>query len=269
MSANDPRRHRAVDRGRKRHAPRRCCGTFCTCSARTRRSRRSVPGACLLQVASGSAPKLFEPVVPFTQFQTISRMMPMPVKAMSSHHPVRSRSCRRRTETATPGSSSAKDITTPIRPVPMAPPMMPPHQVCKSRKQNPIPKLRTRCAARESDVIVETRFDRFAEVHCPASELRRRHLSGTNRYFDRAESDIKTIAAVHSQCRIWVKSGHFAMRAPCPLYPPTAFFVTQEEAGAANTLFAPNSARNFRPWRVTKINEPHGYFKNPRARSCL
>jgi hypothetical protein len=146
--------------------------------------------------------------------------------------------------------------------------MMPPTN-CKSRKQNPIPKLRARCAARESDVIVETRFDRFAEVHCPASELRRRHLSGTNRYFDRAESDIKTIAAVHSQCRIWVKSGHFAMRAPCPLYPPTAFFVTQEEAGAANTLFAPNSARNFRPWRVTKINEPHGYFKNPRARSCL
>src|SRR5450759_2354118 len=35
----------------------------------------------------------------------------------------------------------------------------------------------------------------------PDPKLRRRHLTGLNEYFDRAETGIKTIAAVHSQCR--------------------------------------------------------------------
>jgi hypothetical protein len=40
----------------------------------------------------------------------------------------------------------------------------------------------------------------------PAPKLKRRHHNGSNEYFDRAETGIKTIAAVHSQCRSWVKS---------------------------------------------------------------
>ena len=34
------------------------------------------------------------------------------------------------------------------------------------------------------------------------------HRIGLIEYFDRGETGIKTIAAVHSQCRSWVKSRH-------------------------------------------------------------
>ena len=37
-------------------------------------------------------------------------------------------------------------------------------------------------------------------------KLKSQHRIGSNEYFDRAESGIKTIAAVHSQCRRWVIS---------------------------------------------------------------
>jgi hypothetical protein len=55
-----------------------------------------------------------------------------------------------------------------------------------------------------------------------ASKLKRRHLSGLNEYFDRGYTDIKTIAAVHSQSRCWVKSDGSPMSALLPLYPPKA-----------------------------------------------
>ena len=51
-------------------------------------------------------------------------------------------------------------------------------------------------------------------------ELRRRHLIGSNDCFDRGvETGIKTIAAVHSQCPLWVISGHMQCNRQCPLYP--------------------------------------------------
>ena len=37
--------------------------------------------------------------------------------------------------------------------------------------------------------------------------LSRQHLSGSNEYFDGADTDTKTIAAMHSQCPLWVISG--------------------------------------------------------------
>jgi hypothetical protein len=40
-----------------------------------------------------------------------------------------------------------------------------------------------------------------------APMLRRWHLNGQTIALIRAEIGIKTIAAVHSQCRLWVKSG--------------------------------------------------------------
>jgi TPR repeat protein len=33
------------------------------------------------------------------------------------------------------------------------------------------------------------------------------------------ETDIKTIAAMHSQCPLWVKSRHMQCKKPCQLYP--------------------------------------------------
>jgi hypothetical protein len=35
-------------------------------------------------------------------------------------------------------------------------------------------------------------------------KLRRQHLIGSNECFDRGQTGIKTIAAVQSQCRLWV-----------------------------------------------------------------
>jgi hypothetical protein len=42
-----------------------------------------------------------------------------------------------------------------------------------------------------------------------APKVSSQHCIGSNEYFDRAQSGITTIAAVHNQCHIWVKSPHY------------------------------------------------------------
>jgi hypothetical protein len=66
------------------------------------------------------------------QSQMMSKMMPMMVSAMSTHHPVRSMSCSRRTAIASPGSSNASETSGPTRPVSLstsATSMIPPAEV--------------------------------------------------------------------------------------------------------------------------------------------
>jgi hypothetical protein len=65
-------------------------------------------------------------------------------------------------------------------------------------------------------------------------KLRRQHLIGSNECFDRGQTGIKTIAAVQSQCRLWVNNCRAIQPRAQLLYPqklPRLSFAAAAEKG--------------------------------------
>ncbi len=149
----------ARSRARDARAARRCARCS-ICSRRTRRSASSAPAEAYAP-PSGSGPKRFGPVVPFCTKKMISTMMPMSgIKAISSHQPLRSMSCSRRTPTARRRQQARPELTMAYRPTGL-PKMTTVEDVCDDEndevKQRPPPIGGALRAAGKVDVIAEIR----------------------------------------------------------------------------------------------------------------